>query len=505
LHERTGKPQSRPMPSEHRVRGQALQKQHDPTRTMPRILNKIQIFNDRHSYVYRDGSTVSQRWYLYFYDKERKTCHRFSLGDDFDFSSEKEALRRGEEKYLELRTKSERGEKIKLLTAQQMAERFRTIERNRISPTPHTGITKVRHRFISNHLDKFLEYVRPNTPVHKFGRDIFSNYIAWRRDWAELRGKPIPRDNTIRQELSTFRRMIRTIAMQEGYLTAMPTLPTLNTTRQDRENRRDCLTREEWKRLEVKARNWAKQTHKKEIAAANYREGIKKVVVSAKIRPTQQKHRKLMYLAMMITMNTGIRIGSLRKLKWANIEKNPVLSSDQQKISCLIRVPGAITKTGISYTINAPIVDYLNQIREITNFKRPSDFIFMNQKLGQPFSDRIWKDSFHEMLVESGIAVWAKNDNNHCRKVTVLSGKKLTWYSLRHTYITFRILYGKTSIATLCNQTNTSMKYMDTHYFHYRAELSTEELNEGRKYLRETNMDIDWMDRNGWGDVRGDE
>ena len=212
-----------------------------------------------------------------------------------------------------------------------------------------------------------------------------------------------------------------------------------------------------------------------------------------------------MYLAMMITMNTGIRIGSLRKLKWANIEKNPVLSSDQQKVSCLIRVAGSITKTGISHTINAPIVDYLNQVRELTNFKRPSDFIFMNQKLGQPFSDRIWKDSFHAMLVEGGIAAWAEDDDNHCRKIKVLSGKKLTWYSLRHTYITFRILYGKTSVATLCNQTNTSMKYMDTHYFHYRAELSTEELNEGRKYLRETNMDIDWMDRNGWGDGRGDD
>ena len=82
----------------------------------------------------------------------------------------------------------------------------------------------------------------------------------------------------------------------------------------------------------------------------------------------------------------------------------------------------------------------------------------MNQKLGQTFSDRIWKDSLCEMLVEAREdAEWAEGDTNNLRKINVHSGKKLSWYSFRHTYITMRLKAG-TPVAVVAANTNTRFR-----------------------------------------------
>ena len=74
----------------------------------------------------------------------------------------------------------------------------------------------------------------------------------------------------------------------------------------------------------------------------------------------------MLYLAMRISMETGIRIGSLRKVKWGHIRKNNALSSTDQKTWILIDVPAENTKTGRRYTINAPIARHLEELRKVT-------------------------------------------------------------------------------------------------------------------------------------------
>ena len=60
------------------------------------------------------------------------------------------------------------------------------------------------------------------------------------------------------------------------------------------------------------------------------------------------------------------------------------------------------------------------------------------------------------------------------------SGKDITSYSFRHTYITMRLSAGL-PIPTIAANTDTSMKYIQEHYFHLRADESTEILGKGRK------------------------
>ena len=60
----------------------------------------------------------------------------------------------------------------------------------------------------------------------------------------------------------------------------------------------------------------------------------------------QQVHRQMLYLAMRISMESGIRIGSLRKMRWGHISENKTLSKEDQQIWCLVEVPAENTKTG---------------------------------------------------------------------------------------------------------------------------------------------------------------
>ena len=108
-------------------------------------------------------------------------------------------------------------------------------------------------------------------------------------------------------------------------------------------------------------------------------------------------------------------------------------------------------------------------------------------------SERLWKDSIAEALVGARIADWSEDDSNNCRKINVHSGKNITWYSFRHTHITLRLNAG-TPVPVIAANCDTSMKYIEEHYFHYRAAEQTEILGKGRKSLGKAEEHLDWVD-----------
>ena len=108
------------------------------------------------------------------------------------------------------------------------------------------------------------------------------------------------------------------------------------------------------------------------------------------------------------------------------------------------------------------------------------DYIFTTQDTGKQISERIWQDSIADLLVEARLADWREDANSQVKKVVIHSGKNITWYSFRHTYITMRLSAG-VPLPTVAANTDTSMKYIQEHYFHYRADESTEILGKGRK------------------------
>ena len=401
-------------------------------------------------------------------------------------------------------------------------------EQRRISSTPNEIITDGRFRLIRNQTKHFLDFCTrkggcgSGKQVHLFRRSYLETYQQWRQETtnaADKAGRVLPRPTTVNGEFSTIRRMFREVALAQGFIKMdqLPDIPNAKVPK-DQSFRRSACSAEEWIQLEKTSRLYRKEgltRFSKEGQPVGFHKitrgpnkgkdsdrpitrnilfGVNKGKSTKKTNCAQQQqdHRQMLYLAMRISMESGIRIGSLRKMRWSHISENKRLSVQAQKVWCLIEVPPENTKTGRWYELSAPVVRHLERLRQITRPKKQSDLLFTNQKSGAPLSDRIWSDGMKEMLVESALASWSEDDSNDCRKIDVDSGKTLTWYSFRHTWITFALERG-VPIATVCNNCATSIQYVQEHYFHYDAKRATDALSTGKKRALKGALSTDWM------------
>lgn len=487
------------------------------------------------AYLFRDALNRG-RWCLYFFNRETQKRHRFVLKDtrgqypDASLAGLDAAHELAYEKYADLKAKTERGEAIRTLTLAEMEKSFLELEKKRISDIPHQGITEARFRLIRNQIRHFREFCSRtggcsmNKEVHLVRRTALSEYQNWRTketNQLDKEGQPLPRPGTIRGEFSTIYRMFRQVAVLNGYIKKeqIPEIPKIENIRNaSRSFRRSSLTAGEWIRLERAARiyytegksrfakNGEQLNNHKESTDEDEKNhtrrtktritiiGLNKDKGSQMSSRAQQQvnHRRMMYLAMRISMDSGIRIGSLRQMRWSHIRKNETLSAEEQKRYVLVEVPAENTKTGRWHEISAPIARHLERLRHITRAKDDNELLFINLKTRYPLSSRIWSDNLKEMLVEAGLARWAEDDSNNCRKINIYSKKQLSWYSFRHTYITLALERG-VPIAVVCSNCDTSIQYIQEHYFHYDAAKATEALDTGRRFQAKGAITTDWM------------
>ena len=504
-----------------------------PTRT--KILDRVDLQGGKsnNAYVFRNGQRGG-KWWLHFLNPETKQRHRFVLKHpngrfpDPSKAGLDEALELALIKFIDLKTRTDRGEAVNVLTIGEMVDRFLTREEQRVSTTPHTGITPARFRLLRNQCKHFLEFCSrkggcgAGKQVHLFRRSYLDTYQQWRQDTTnavDKAGRVLPRPTTLNGEFSTINRVFREVALAQGFITRdqMPDIPKAKVPKAQ-SFRRSAFSAEEWIQLEKTSRlywtegltrfskegqplgfhkitkgpNKGKDSNRPITRNSLYGVNKGKGTRKSERAQQQQDHRQMLYLAMRISMESGIRIGSLRKMRWSHISVNKTLSKEDQKIWCLVEVPAENTKTGRWYELSAPIVRHLEHLRQITKPTKNNDLLFTNQRTGEALSARIWGDGLKEMLVEAGLATWSADDSNNCRKVDVGTGKSLTWYSFRHTWITLALERG-VPIATVCNNCDTSIQYVQEHYFHYDAKRATGALSTGRKRVLKGGLGIDWM------------
>jgi integrase len=290
----------------------------------------------------------------------------------------------------------------------------------------------------------------------------------------------------------------------------MPIIPRMKKRDKDKKVKRDDLTEKEWLEIEKVSRLYFIKGQSRILDEKTYK--IEKNKSGTyKTRTTVSKisqrgrnnltHRIMFYNAMRIAMDTGMRIGSLKQLKWKHIAitENSTLPKSEQKMYVSVNVPAENTKTGSSYRLTAPIAAYLNNIRRVVrrDLMKPNDLIFCNQTNGKMWSSRIWEDYLMEVLVEARLANWnpdmKRGQGN--KKIIIHSGKNITFYSFRHTYITMRLKNG-TPLAVVAANCNTSLKYIQDHYYHYRSDENIEQLMKGReKFIKPARGDLSWIEQ----------
>jgi hypothetical protein len=122
-------------------------------------------------------------------------------------------------------------------------------------------------------------------------------------------------------------------------------------------------------------------------------------------------------------------------MPYPRVKQQPARSGPTQKRG--LRATGTSGVLPVSTVQKKATLTVMGSIRrKLTHPKSKQDLLFRNQSTGKALSDRIWRDSLQEMLVESGLTTLAEGDSNDLRKTEIASGKNLTWYSFRHTWIT---------------------------------------------------------------------
>lgn len=392
------------------------------------------------SYEILDGAVKVLRttksgnfWSMSCWLREEGKCYRKSLRT----KNLEEAKEFARERYFELKADIKAGNAIYSKTAQELVDEFIQHKTNEANANI---ITHERVNTIKICLNKwFLNFVGKTTKLDKINRNDFETYFVWRRNKAmDVRDVTLVNERAMISSLFKF-------GINKGYLRAdqNPTFPKFRR-RGSKVERRDAFDLEEWEQMFRSFRRW----------------------ISKSVDEKEAEQRRFIRDFIILKANTGLRFGELRKLKWSMVKTYKVDQLNKRKekqVHAQIFVP-VDTKTGDRIAIGRR-GDIFHRIKAYSQHKKADDWIFADNETGNQIHKKVYYKQWKSLLQECGL-----EDCN----------KKLTYYSLRHTYITFR-LYAGTNPFFLAENAGTSLKYIEDNYAHIKTDLIKHDLTKDIK------------------------
>ena len=363
---------------------------------------------------------------LHVYKRENSRfwqCATYLAGKNHRVSTKEEHLPQAkafaEDWYLELHGKHRRGEirneKTFRDAAKAFEREFRTLTEGERSPVyVDRHLNRLRLHLVPFFGDKGLSEVTPG---------LVQDYRLHRRE-TSITGKP-PARSTLHQEIVALRQVLKT-AIRHGWLEHLPDLSVPYKSSGKLEHRA-WFSPEEYRKLYEATRRRAKQPKKRQWKWA-----------------CEQLHDYVLFMA-----NTGLRPDEALRLEYRDVE---IVEDDATNETILeIEVRG---KRGFGYcksTANAvrPFQRMLER-----NKPEATDLLFPTKM----------RDLFNTVLEEEGLKV----DRD---------GRRRTAYSLRHTYICFRLMEGA-DIYQIAKNCRTSVEMIEKYYAaHIRTRLDAAAIN----------------------------
>jgi hypothetical protein len=324
-----------------------------------------------------------------------------------------------EDWYLELRAKKSRGELLSERTFAQAAERF-VKEYEVITDGDRNEVYVRGHKArLRNHLIPYFG----NMGLSQVTAGAVQDYRIFR-----LNDDPkykAPARSTMHQEIVTLRQVLKT-AIRHGWLNGLPD-----------------LSEPYRKAPKVTHRAWFSPDEYRQLYTAT-RANIKAAGNSYHRHLAEQLHDKVLFMA-----NTGIRPDEANWLEYRDVE---IVEDDATGETILeIEVRG---KRGVGYC------------KSTTGAVRP--FQRMVERNRPEPTDRLFpvdhKKQFNRILEQEGL----KFDRQ---------GNRRTLYSLRHSYISFRLLEGA-DIYQIAKNCRTSVEMIEKHYaVHLKNSLDAAAIN----------------------------
>ena len=296
---------------------------------------------------------------------------------------------------------------------------------------------------MSNYPLTFFGEVCGDLALEEIDEAKIRDFYIWRRQNSFRDGKQfIPGDDTLRKEMNLVKSLLK-YALRKKYISNIPDLPKPETAG---ENRRPAFSKTEWTKLYTAARKWVK-------GAENH-------------RPT---HRDRFYLQhiVLISMNSGIRIGEAREIRWGNIRTLKTSEGDQVILSVLVKTDerDVVCNPNTNRYLER-LYDYRRE--ELNRDPDPSEPIFCHRD-GRAIGSI--KKSFASLLNFAGLTYNSR-------------GQKRTPYSLRHSYATFRL--EEVSVYFLAKNMGTSVEMIERFYGQTKTKEQAVAMTKGLPRAEET-------------------
>ena len=267
------------------------------------------------------------------------------------------------------------------------------------------------------------------------GEGSKKKYIEYERDGKKIRITPrrrVPSSSTVNNEETVLRKIFQH-GFSKGYI-SQGEIPTIKSER-------------------------VKSNQRPHFTIDDYRVMIKKSWWRCKNSPDERTRRQrlLLHNFVLIMTNTGLRPVEGMTLRWKDI--NYHISPTTKVKHIVLSVRGKNKKRDL---IGQPNVKtYLKRLKERQKeyskengfkFTGKDEYVFSNE-FGKPIKS--FKSGFDSLIRDCGL----EHDNH---------GGKRCIYSLRHTYGTFRLVYGNVDVFFLSENMGTSVEMIKKHYSHVK-------------------------------------
>lgn len=289
-----------------------------------------------------------------------------------------------------------------------------------------TRIVKGRLVTIKTHLSHWLKFIGRDTKLSELERRSCLGYFNWRN---KTTGNKV-KDVTLKNEQSTINAMWRYLYKERHTDFENFEFEKLSPVTNVDDIRRATLTDEEYRDLTNYLRTYCSQKLNKD--SETY---FKK-----------QQFR----LYVLILANSGMRVGELNQLTWKNVKTRFEKFNGKKLRVAEINVlhqTSKVRKDRIFISRRGDLFDELKELNE--EFSLDKDLIFNTN--GKSLSMDLLRWHWHTVMSDIGVENYRE--------------RKVTFYSLRHFFITQRIKNGA-SFAILSKVCGTSIKQIEDTYWH---------------------------------------
>ncbi|MAL75008.1 MAG: hypothetical protein CMM62_08550 [Rhodospirillaceae bacterium] len=377
-----------------------------------------------------------------------------------------DAVRVAEDLYDDLRYKVRRGLEVKPYSFRKLYDEWLAANKHILSIhrlkyiegtakrylLPYFGnmsLESIKSREVERYWVWRINYWCSEEGESKISAATASNAHRYRRKTTLGNVAKIPAQKSLEMEQSVIRQIVKW-GVRMGITDRMPEVRAPKLKAKSTISRRPAFQLEEWQRLYRYMRSWTSEGAQTVTDAKSIR---KRGPHSRHLFQRNMIRNYILFMAM-----SGLRPNEAKQLKWRDFSN---FKTEDGIDHLVIHVPET-TKTGGRACVPLRSTKrVLDRLRSLSPNNRNDDLVFCDFE-GNPVQN--FGKTFKKLLIQM--------DMLHDK-----SGQARTIYSLRHTYATFRLLYGHARVDDLARNMGTSPALIQNHYSHVNVYNRATELS----------------------------